>query len=148
MILMTDIVVYPVLELHLTHYGPKGLQSQIVPGCAFHDLWGETDAELAGMGLAMMGNLVRVLGSRMYDNALDAVLLFKRYPGDPGTKCPFPGMPDDRPVPLDLMQFPFEAGMFLNDGKGQYRVDRWQLMARIQQTWVPWLKQQMQVSHA
>lgn len=141
---MSDVVRYPVLEVHLTYAADGALREWIVSECCFHELTTADDRDLAGMGLALMGNLIKTLGRNLYDEALGAVLLLKRHPRDAGLVCPWPGMPDDRPVPLDLTQFPFETAMFLDDdGNGKHRVDRLQLLARIHDVWVPWLHAQL-----
>lgn len=131
---------YPVLELHLTYATASGLKEWVVDEACWHDLLSATDQELAGMGLHTLQTLVRLLGKDIYDQALGAKLLLKRWPTDAGMECPFPGMPDDRPVPLDLTQFPMDVAMFhTGDGYFQKRVDRLALMHRIEAVWVPWL---------
>lgn len=139
-------LVYPVLEAHLTYHEAGTVKDWMIPSCCFHDLWSAPDEELAGMGLAILGNLVKYCHADLYNERLGATLLLKRHPEDAGVTCPWPGMPDDRPLPLDLMQLPFDAAMFLDDANFTTRVDRLALMARIEAVWVPWLKSQMQHS--
>lgn len=151
---------YPVIELHLTYHADGSVKEWTVPECCFHDLFSATTEELAGMGLALIGNLVKLLGQHLYDDALDAQLLFKRDPKDVGIPMPWPGMPSDDPrIPLDLTQFPFDVGMFEKPTAhssvltpetemANKRLSRWQLMARIQQTWVPHLQSLMATAHA
>ena len=135
--------VYPVLEVWVTYAKDGVVAERRLPGNCWHDLF-TSDQELAGMGLAIISGLVRTLHAHLYDEALGAKLLLKRWPGDVGKECPWPGMPNDAPVPIDLMQMPFDAAMFL-EAKGEFkrRVDRLQLMARIQDIWVPWLRSQL-----
>lgn len=141
---MTEQVkVYPTLSLYVSRIESGGVREYVLPSCCFHDLMDESDEHLAGMGLAMLGNLIKVIGKDLYDQTLSAQLLLKRYPTDTGIECPFPGMPDDRPIPVDLTQLPFQTGMFLQDDTLKHRLDRWALMARVQEVWVPWLKRQM-----
>ena len=145
----SQVVVYPTLEARLSYAHDGKVKDWLVPSTCFHDLWSSDDNELAGMGLAILGNVIKHVGSDIYDEALGAQLWLKRYPGDVGIECPWPGMEDDRPLPLDLMKLPFDYAMFLrDDGQGQRRVSRWVLMARIQGTWVPWLRSQMQACKA
>lgn len=140
----SQVIVYPTLSALLTYAKDGMVREWLVPSTCFHDLWSSDDGELAGMGLAILGNVIKHVQGDLYDEALGAQLWLKRYPGDKGIECPWPGMDDDRPLPLDLMKLPFDYAMFMNeDGKGQRRVSRVVLMARIQSTWVPWLKQQM-----
>jgi hypothetical protein len=144
-----QVVFYPVLELHLTYHTGGKVKEWTVPSCCFHDLLSATDQELAGMGLALIGNLIQLLGKELYDEALGAELRLKRHPKDDGTCCPWPGMPTDNPaIPLDLTQMPFETAMFLEQDQFKWRLDRLQLMQRIQATWVPWLRSKLVMANA
>ena len=145
----TQVLVYPILEAHLTYAKDGKVKEWVVPSTCFHDLWSSDDGELAGMGLAILGNVIQHVKGDLYDEALGAQLYLKRYPGDKGIECPWPGMDDDRPLPLDLMKLPFESAMFLNhQGDAKKHVDRLTLMARIRETWVPWLRNQMSAAKA
>lgn len=141
---LTQSICWPTLEVTLTYLLPNGkLREWAIPSCRFHDLRSSPDEELAGMGLAILGNLIKTVGHDLYDAAVGADLLLRRGPTDAGTPCPWPGMPNDAPIPLDLMAMPFDTAMFLDADQFKYRLDRWQLMARIQHVWVPWLKAQL-----
>lgn len=140
---MSQLVRYPILEGYLTSAKDGVVSERLIPSCAFHDLTSESENDLAGMGLAILGNVIRHAGGELYDAALGAKLLLKRWPGDAGIECPFPGMPSDQPLPMDLMQLPFDAAMFLEQDKMKRRVDRLMLMERIKAVWVPWLRSQL-----
>lgn len=136
---------WPVLEAHLTYHHDGAVREWVVPSCCFHDLASENDEHLAGMGLAILGNVVKLCQGDLYDEALGATLRLRRYPADKGVECPWPGMPDAAPLPLDLMRMPFDGAMFLDEPaeKFTHRVDRLQLLARINEVWVPWLRSQL-----
>ena len=146
-----DPVVYPVIETWLTGQANGDLSDpqptpqarvwhRFTPGC-FHDLFSASDQELAGMGLAIIGNLCRQVSSHQLSTQADAKLILKRAKAAEEIPLPWPGMPDTRPLPLDLTELPFEFGMFLGDNEQfKKRVDRLQLMRRIEDVWVPHLK--------
>ena len=136
-------VIYPVLEVRLTYATDGRVREWTISECCFHDLYDTDEDELAGMGLAILGNLVKTVGRSVYDAALGAELLLKRHPKDQGIACPWPGLADDRPVPLDLVEMPWSTEMFLDSDQFKYRLDRLRCMARIREVWVPWLKAQM-----
>lgn len=130
-----QLVPYPCLEAHLLEQGVP------VWGEGFRDLLAASDEELAGMGLALIGNVCRRLATRQVTPEADATLTLRLAPGVSRT-LPWPGMPTDAPLPLDLTQLPFDTAMFLgnDDQKLRYRLDRVALMQRIQAVWVPALK--------
>ena len=139
-------VIYPSLETTLV-YRPPGRSPSVyyVPSCCFHDLRSATSGELAGMGLAIIGNLCKLLGRDVYNPIIDASLRLTWAARDKGIRCPWPGMPDDRPMELDLTQLPFEVAMFVDDDGGiKHRPARLDLMLRIEQVWVPWLLSQLE----
>ena len=139
-----QVVIYPILETRLTYHADGKVKEWLVPSCCFHDLASAPDRELAGMGLAIIGNIVKHVGKDIYNEALDAKLLLKRYPTDTGIELAWPGMPNDAPLPLDLIQMPFDVSMFIDDdGKGTHRIDRLALMRRIEVIWVPFLKEKL-----
>lgn len=141
---------FPVLEV-VVSLSKNGYEAfAVLPSCCFHDLIGAPDEELAGMGLAIIGNLCKSLErEQLFDRDTSAELHLRMSPKAEPIKCPWPGMPDDRPAPLDLTQMPFESAMFLggDDQQLKRRVDRLQLMNRIQSVWVPWLRSKL-VSYA
>lgn len=136
-------VVYPALETRLIFKTAVGEVSHPLESCCFHDLMTVSDEELAGMGLAIIGNLCKQLSKDIFNQSIFASLTLKRSAQDDGIACPWPGMPDDSPVPLDLTQMPFQSAMFLDADQLKWRVDRLQLMNRIQAVWLPWLKGKM-----
>lgn len=140
-------VIYPVIQTSLIRKQPGGAVESLLPSCCFHDLTSADDHELAGMGLAIIGNLCKTLGKDIYDVNLFAKLELKMASyADPIT-CPWPGMPDDRPLPLDLTQMPFNTAMFLDEkNQLQWRLDRIKLMHRIREVWVPWLRGKLVLS--
>ena len=144
--------IYPVVETWLTGHA-NGVLADPVPtpaqrvwhrqawGC-FHDLSVESDQELAGMGLAIIGNLCKLVASKQLSTQADAKLVWKRGQSDVERCLPWPGMPNDQPVPLDLCELPFDVAMFLHTEDTQFKqqVDRWALMRRIEAVWVPHLR--------
>lgn len=146
-----DPVVYPVIETWLTGHANGYLgDPQPTPqlrmwhkfrdGC-WHDLWSDTDQELAGMGLAIIGNVCKAVASKQLSTQADAKLILQLASHGEEIPLPWPGMPDDRPVPLDLTQLPFQFEMFLHDESKQFqkRIHRLDLMRRIESVWVPHL---------
>ena len=145
-------VVYPVIETWLTGHANGFLghpqptpQARVwhkfAPGC-WHDLFSASDHELAGMGLAIIGNLCKAVSDKRLSTDADAKLVLRLASYADDINLPWPGMPDARPVPLDLCQLPFEFEMFLHDETKQFqkRVHRLDLMRRIEDTWVVHLK--------
>ena len=130
-------VQYPALVALVTDR--EGAWDQI-EGCCFHDLLCADDHELSGMGLAIIGNLCKLLARGAISPMADAALHLRVAAGAPEIVCPWPGMPDSRPLPLDLTQMPFDATMFLTGDQFTHRVNRLALMRRIEDVWVPWLK--------
>ena len=110
------------------------------PGC-FHDLFADDEAEWAGMGLCIIGNICKALGRDQISADADAKLELQIAPGSDAIPMPWPGMPDDRPIPLDITKLPLDSAMFIADDKTfKYRADRLALMRRIHFIWVPWLQ--------
>lgn len=143
-------VIFPIIETWLTgdRYGflgdPQPTPQQRVwhrfaPGC-FHDLFSATDQELAGAGLCIIGNLCKGVAAKQISSQCDARLELTLAKGAQPILLPWPGMPDARPLPLDLTELPFAFGMFLDDAQLKKRVDRLQLMSRIEDVWVSHLK--------
>lgn len=147
-----DPIIYPVVETWLTGHA-SGFLGDPVPtpaqrvwhrqawGC-FHDLAVESDQELAGMGLAIIGNLCKLVASKQLSTQADAKLIWKRGHTDVERLLPWPGMPNDQPVPLDLCELPFDSAMFLHTEDTQFKqqVDRWALMRRIEEVFVPHIR--------
>lgn len=141
---VTDHKVYPTVEVLLHHEGTD--RTYLMPSGCFHDLFSATDQELAGMGLAIIGNLCKVM-QEAEESALRLKPLLQlslSAASDP-IPLPWPGLPDDNPyLPMRPEVLPFEAVMFFNgDGHGQRRVDRMALMQRIEAMWVPYLKMKL-----
>lgn len=141
-------VIYPVIETTLRYKRGSYEVEYLVPSCCFHDLLNVPDGELAGMGLSIIGNLCRLLDRDIYDDCLFASLQLRYSRDSKPVDCPWPGMPDDRAVPLDLTKMPFESGMFLgsDDNLFKYRPDRLQMLARIEEVWVPWLRERIKLN--
>lgn len=142
----TQEVLYPVLETRLFYArGTPGERVYVMPSGCFHGLTDPTlnPHELAGMGLAIVGNLVQLVRQDVLSGAVEPELVILAAPGAPAQVCPWPGMPDDRPLPLDLEALPWDSSMFLrtdDELETRKRLLRWQLMRRIEDVWVPWLQ--------
>lgn len=144
-------VVYPVVETLATgnKYGylgdPQPTPEQRVwhkiPSCCWHDLLRSDSLDLAGMGLSTIGNICRMVARKKLSIDCDARFELILEKGARPIKLPWPGMETDAPIDLDLCKLPFDPAMFFHDEDGQFkhRVDRQQLMFRIQNVWVPYL---------
>lgn len=143
-------IMWPVVETWITgntqgYLGDPQPSPQLrvwhkMPWGCWHDLGSATEQELAGMGLCIIGNLCKGLASKQISSHADARLELRQASLAAPIPLPWPGLPDARPLPLDLCQLPFEVEMFLNDeGHFTKRVDRLALMRRIETTWVPYL---------
>lgn len=144
-----DEAVYPVIECEITM--KDGTISRF-PACCFHALTEEDDEGLAGMGLAIVGNLCKLmrewelaLADGEIQGPLPTASLWLRMDAwqrdADRIPLPWPGMPDDNPIlPFRPEELPFESEMFLEEGKFKKRIDRLLLLARIRDTWVPYLK--------
>jgi len=150
-------VVYPVIETWVTgnragYCGdpqPTALLRvwhRLPQGC-WHDLWNANDQELAGLGLATIGNVCKAVADKRLSTRADAKLVLKLAKIGEEIPLPWPGMPDDRPVPLDLAELPFQFEMFLDadDEHFKKRVHRLDLMRRIEEIWVVHLKDLLKV---
>lgn len=154
--LVHDPVVYPVIETWVTgqRNGYLGdpqptpmlrVWHKFAPGC-WHDLWSSNELELAGMGLATIGNVCKWVADKQLSTQADAKLVLKLAAYGEEIRLPWPGMPDDRPMPLDLTELPFEYGMFLGDDEHfKKRLNRLALMRRIEDVWVPHLQSLLKV---
>lgn len=131
---------YPVLEVVLSD--PRTGRAWLLGPCCFQDLLGKDhdDFELSGMGLAIIGNICQGIKNGVIDMAWDAVIQVRHGEGADPVPLPWPGQPDDRPLKLNLATMPFDPIMFLEGDKFKYRIDRINLMDRIQATWIPYLK--------
>ena len=145
-------VVYPVIETWLTGHANGSLghpqptpQARVwhkfVPGC-WHELFSASDHELAGMGLAIIGNLCKAVSDKRLSTDADAKLVLRLASYADDIKLPWPGFSNDRQITLDLCQLPMDVAMFLHDEDGQFkkRIDRLELMRNIENTFVPHLK--------
>lgn len=130
-------VLYPVLTYSVLEHG----QTIAIDG--FHDFASSTEDELAGMGLAIIGNICRGLYDHKFSPMADATITLS-LDATTTIPCPWPGMPTPGPVPLDLTLMPFDTTMFITtQGTIQQKVDRWALMRKIKEVWVPWLTSQL-----
>lgn len=115
-----------------------------VEDCCFHDLFEAHEGELAGMGLAIIGNLMKRIDNKTLTQRHESKLELVLGPGATPIRCPWPGLADDRALVLDFNELPWGSTMFLGPkGDFKYRIDRLKLMHRIHLTWVPWLIQQL-----
>ena len=131
-------LVYPLLRVSVSD-PITGLTS----AQGYHDLWSAPDEELAGMGLAILGNVIKLLLTKQITSAAVVTLLLIASTAEI-TPLPWPGMPGTQPIALDLEQLPFDTTMFLGDDQVFTKVlSRWELLARIREGWVPELKRQM-----
>ena len=137
---------YPVLNCLVKR---KGLWHpwQYVTAACFHDLFDSYDGlngwhtgELAGMGLAITGNLMRMIGRGELGSQDEARLELLLAKGAEPIRCPWPGMPNDQDLLLDFEQLPWDSTMFLGErGDLKRRMNRLRLMWRIEKIWTPWL---------
>ena len=134
--LLRDPIKYPVIEVFFTT--PQG-KVFFARNCCFHDLLSEDQFDLAGMGLAIIGNVCQMLGKGEIRMDWDAFIHVRIAPGAEPRSIAWPGMPDARPLKLDLAKMPFDAAMFIDekDGFAKRRPDRLALMDRIGAIWVP-----------
>lgn len=138
-----DATVFPVLEVIIDE-AISG-RRYLLPSACFQDLFGVPDEELAGVGLAIIGNVCKLMRegeSGRVPLRLTPTLQLRCAMGAEPIPVPWPGMPDDNPtLPLRPELMPFESAMFLTDDHDfKHRVDRMALMHRIEAIWVPWLK--------
>lgn len=136
--------VYPLLQVRALDLADE--REFLLSSCCFHDFWSSDHGELAGMGLAIIGNTVKFL--REAEKQGRRFCVFCEFVAGPGVRpvpAPWPGMPDDNPMlPLSPEELPFESAMFFDDEQHlKKRVDRLALMARIEAVWVPWLRAKM-----
>lgn len=134
-------VQYPVIDCLVTDARGRAWNNwSYLQNACFDDLFSADEGELAGMGLAIIGNLCKALDAKLISPQADAELHLRFAKDAVHILCPWPGMPDARPVPLDLTQMPFDPLMFLDAEQFRWRVNRMELMHRIESVWVPWLK--------
>lgn len=139
--------VYPVIQTEISE--PSTQKLFFLPSGCFHDLSSEDDEELAGMGLAIIGNVCKLMHEAFVRHQEFEPSLWLKLVSWQSDKdrlpLPWPGMLNDDPtLPLQPGSLPFEEAMFLDDNKDfKHRVDRLVLMRRIQETWLPYLKLQM-----
>ena len=137
-----DVIVFPVIDRHLWDHR-TGFDDHEM----WHDLYSVNDNELGMMGTALIGNVCIALDKGLVSPDGDATLKLKRYPRDNGVDIPWPGMPDDSPLPLDLTALPFKTDMFLNEKNTfKKRVDRMALGYRVENTWVPYIREKVRLA--
>ena len=133
---------YPVLEVLISD--PATGKIWLMANCCFQDLMDPiyNDFELAGMGVAIIGNICQAIQSGALPMRCDAVMQIRHGENSPPIPMPWPGMLDDKPVKLNLADMPFDPTMFLDTSKYQFktRIDRLALVDRVQATWLPYLK--------
>lgn len=126
---------------------PLTKEENLISTCCFHGLLESDidDTDLAGMGTVIIQNVCKALkdreiGFQAEDRQLKLLLHLEN--GGDAIELPWPGMPDDRPVPLDVEKLPFDASPFYEkeDGKFKKLIDRQEMMFRIRKVWVPHLK--------
>ena len=137
---------YPVIETVLEDLWTG--KAWLVPQCCLGDLLAEEgcdDLDLAGMGEAIIGNICQGLHMGTIQMHYNAYLNLRLAEGADNIPLPWPGMPSDDVIPLDLCKMPFDSGMFLDasENKFKFRLDRQQMVLRIQANWVPFLKAKM-----
>lgn len=139
----TKEVKYPLIEVR--SYDPLTGHEQLVQGCLFHDLLGSDDMELSWMGGCILGNMIQGFASGQLSRSFRYRLGLQMAPKDEAVWLPWPGMPNGDLIPLDFDKLPFDHTMFLDssDYKFKRRIDRVQQARRIQEIWVPYLKDQM-----
>ena len=133
-------VTYPIVECGYFFRG----EEYYLPQCCFHDLFESDLNEIAGMGLAIIGNVVKMVQAKLIPMGARLWLRAKFSEYDKPTNLPWPGMPNDDPnLPasgfyLDPTNLPFDFAMFIDEnGNGGKRIDRLELMRRIHDVWVP-----------
>jgi len=135
--------VYPILNTMVKLPG-LGQPWYYVTDCCFHDLFEAHEGELAGMGLAIIGNLMKRIGNGTLTQRHEVRLELILAQGAEPIRCPWPGMPDDSNIVLDYSELPWDSTMFLSaDNKFKYRIDRLKMMHRIQNIWTAWLITQL-----
>lgn len=131
--------VYPIIECGYDFRG----ESYYLPQCCFHDLFEDDLNEWAGMGLAIIGNVIKMVQAKQIPMGARLWLKIRFHDLDRGKALPWPGMPtDDKNLPggffLDVEKFPFDYAMFVGEnGDIKKRIDRLELMRRIREVWVP-----------
>lgn len=130
---------YPIIECGYDFRG----ESFYLPQCCFHDLFEADLNEWAGMGLAIIGNVVKMIQAKQIPMGSRLWLRLKLSEYEKPISLPWPGMPTDEPnLPaggffLDPEKLPFDFAMFIDDkGDGKKRIDRLELMSRIKNVWV------------
>lgn len=120
----------------------------MVSSCCFQGLLDSTldDIDLAGMGTVIIGNVCKALKQGDFDHDRHLELHLQMEPESDLIQLPWPGMPDDSPVPLDVDLLPFDAVPFYEKEDGRFKrlIDRQRMMMRIKEVWVPYLKSEME----
>ena len=143
-----DPLIFPVVETWFTGHAngylgdpqptPLNRVWHRAPWGCFHDLWSADDNDLNCMGGAIIGDVCKTVATKQLSTQADAKLVLKLARAGAEIPLPWPGMPDDRPVPLDLTELPFSYEMFLGDDQRfTKRLHRLQLAQRIADLWVP-----------
>lgn len=135
-------LVYPIIEVRCKERSGK---EWLVPGCLFHDLLKSDDMELSWAGGNIIANMINGMKSGQLSQEHGYRLGLQMAPNARVIPIPWPGMPDDQPIPLDLDKLPFDISMFMDtsDMKFKRRMDRQKFTRGLESTWVVWLKAQM-----
>ena len=133
-------LVYPIIEVR--SLDPKTGLERLIEPCCFHDLLSGDAMDLAGMGLTILGNMIQGLKRKALDRSLRYRIALQMSKGSDVIPLPWPGMPNDKPIPLNVEILPLDYTMFLDPSECKFmrRVDRVKLMKRINDVWVPHLK--------
>lgn len=137
---------YPIIQCVIED--PKTQTQWLLTSCCFQGLLDENefdDVTLSGMGLTIIGNICKNLKNGLLKWHYNAHLYLIPNIGADPIEMPWPGMPDDGPVPLDLAKLPFDTTMFLDTDDVTFKrlPDRQKTMDRIGLVWLPWLKQKL-----
>lgn len=136
---------YPVLEVRGKSLATG--EERLIGPCTFHSIAkrGTDRTDFTGMGLTIIGNMVRGLKSGEIDRDWVYRISFILAPGAKPVILPWPGMDTDAPLPLDLDKLPFDYSMFLDPvtkWANRY-VDRMKLFDRIGKVWTPFVVKAM-----
>ena len=137
-------LVYPILEVR----GKSRLtnEEKLIGPCCYHGLLdGQDDTDLSGMGLSILGNMVKGLKSGVINRNWHYQIALQMDPGSDVIPIPWPGMPSDEPIPLNVELLPLDHTMFLDKSQNKFmrRMDRIEVMQRIDKMWVPHIRRLM-----
>lgn len=131
---------YPVIEVRGKN--PVTGEERLIGPCTFHSIVKKTDQmDFSGMGLTIIGNMVRGLKSGELPRDWHYRIALIMGQGARPIILPWPGMPDDSPIPLDVDNLPFDYTMFMDPISKWFRrrIDRLKLLEQIDQVWTPYV---------